>query len=200
MPRRSQEDRSRTTRAALEQAGRRLFAERGFAGTSAEELVTEAGVTRGALHHHYGDKRGLFVAVLEHVEIDIVTEVRSAIDTTDPDDLMAGMAVGLATFLEICQRPDVLRIVLTDAPAVLGWQAWREFENQHGLGLIAGELERARAAGLIGDAPTQVLAQILMSAISEASLIVAHADDKDTARAQAQQSLLLLISGMVRTS
>ncbi len=184
----------------MEQAGRRLFAERGFAGTSAEELVTEAGVTRGALHHHYGDKRGLFVAVLEHVEMEIVEEVRSAIDTTDPDDLMAGMAVGLATFLEICQRPDVLRIVLTDAPAVLGWQAWREFENQHGLGLIADELERARAAGLIGDAPTQVLAQILMSAISEASLIVAHADDKDAARAQAQQSLLLLISGMVRTS
>lgn len=65
MQRRSQEDRSRATRAALEQAGRRLFAERGFAATSAEELVTEAGVTRGALHHHYGDKRGLFLAVLE---------------------------------------------------------------------------------------------------------------------------------------
>ncbi|WP_280297826.1 TetR/AcrR family transcriptional regulator [Nocardia neocaledoniensis] len=68
MQRRSQEDRSRTTRAALERAGRDLFAERGFAGTSAEQLVAAAGVTRGALHHHYGDKRGLFLAVLEQVE------------------------------------------------------------------------------------------------------------------------------------
>ncbi|WP_063049194.1 TetR/AcrR family transcriptional regulator [Nocardia arthritidis] len=200
MPRRSQEDRSRATRAALEQAGRRLFTERGFAGTSAEELVTEAGVTRGALHHHYGDKRGLFLAVLEQIEIEITEEIENAIAGADSEDVMAGMAVGLALFLEICQRPAMLRIALTDAPAVLGWQAWREFESAHGLGLITRQLERARAAGLIADAPVPVLAQLVVSVISEASLIVAHAEDPDLARAQAQQSVLLLISGLMRTS
>jgi AcrR family transcriptional regulator len=200
MPRRSQEDRSRATRAALEQAGRRLFTERGFAGTSAEELVTEAGVTRGALHHHYGDKRGLFLAVLEQIEVEITEEIENAIAAVDSEDVMAGMAVGLALFLEICQRPAMLRIALTDAPAVLGWQAWREFESAHGLGLITRQLERARAAGLIADAPIPVLAQLVVSVISEASLIVAHAEDPDRARAEAQQSVLLLISGLMRTS
>ncbi|NKY27034.1 TetR/AcrR family transcriptional regulator [Nocardia gamkensis] len=200
MPRRSQEDRSRATRAALEQAGRRLFTERGFAGTSAEGLVTEAGVTRGALHHHYGDKRGLFLAVLEQIEVEITEEIENAIAAVDSEDVMAGMAVGLALFLEICQRPAMLRIALTDAPAVLGWQAWREFESAHGLGLITRQLERARAAGLIADAPIPVLAQLVVSVISEASLIVAHAEDPDRARAEAQESVLLLISGLLRTS
>ncbi|MFI6165271.1 TetR/AcrR family transcriptional regulator [Nocardia sp. NPDC051052] len=199
MPRRSQEDRSRTTRAALEQIGRRLFTERGFAATSAEELVTEAGVTRGALHHHYGDKRGLFLAVLEQIEIETTAEIETAIGTVDPDDVMAGMAVGLSVFLEACQRPAMLRIALTDAPAVMGWQAWREFESRHGLGMITAMLERARGAGLIADCPVQMLAQLLLSALTESALIVAHADDPDRARAEAQQAVLLLISGIVRT-
>ncbi|MET8871618.1 TetR/AcrR family transcriptional regulator [Nocardia sp. NPDC004604] len=199
MQRRSQEDRSRATRAALEQAGRRLFAERGFAATSAEELVTEAGVTRGALHHHYGDKRGLFLAVLEKIEIESTTEIENAIGAVNPDDILTSMAIGLGVFLEICQRPEMIRITLYDGPAVLGWQAFREFEARHGLGLVIAELERARDAGLIADAPIPVLAQLIFSAVTEAGLIVAHATDKDAARAQAQQSLMLLIGGILRT-
>ncbi|WP_435590887.1 TetR/AcrR family transcriptional regulator [Nocardia sp. bgisy118] len=199
MPRRSQEDRSRTTRAALEEAGRRLFAERGFAGTSAEQLVTEAGVTRGALHHHYGDKRGLFLAVLEQLESDITAEIGRAIAAVDPGDIIASMAVGLNAFLDICQRPEMIQIALYDAPAVLGWEEWRAFEARHGLGLIITELERARAAELIADAPVEILARLLLSAVAEAGLIVAHATDKDAARAQTQQSLLLLVAGLLRT-
>ncbi|MEU1985404.1 TetR/AcrR family transcriptional regulator [Nocardia sp. NPDC019395] len=198
MPRRSQEDRSRTTRTALEQAGRSLFTERGFAGTSAEQLVTEAGVTRGALHHHYGDKRGLFLAVLEQLETEITTEIENALRITDPDDILTAMAAGLNTFLEICERPEMIRIALFDAPAVLGWQAWRELEARHGLGLITAELERARDAGLITATAVPTLAQLILSAVSEAGLIVAHADDKDAARIEAQESLLLLVGGLLR--
>lgn len=199
MPRRSQEDRSRTTRTALEQAGRRLFTERGFAGTSAENLVTEAGVTRGALHHHYGDKRGLFLAVLEQLETEMTSEVEHALGTAPAADILTAMAIGLNTFLEICQRPETMRIALFDAPAVLGWQAWRELEARHGLGLITAQLENARAAGLITATAVPTLAQLILSAVSEAGLIVAHAEDKDTARNQAQESLLLLVGGLLRT-
>lgn len=109
------------------------------------------------------------------------------------------MAIGLNVFLEICQRPEMIRITLYDGPAVLGWQAFREFEARHGLGLVIAQLERARDAGLIADAPIQVLAQLIFSAVTEAGLIVAHATDKDAARAQAQQSLMLLIGGILRT-
>jgi AcrR family transcriptional regulator len=200
MPRRSQDDRSRTTRAALELAGRRLFTVRGFAATSAEELVTEAGVTRGALHHHYGDKRGLFLVVLEQLEIETTAEIEKSIAAVDPDDVLTAMARGLSVFLEICQRPATLRILLIDAPSVLGWQAFREFEARHGLGLITTQLERARDAGLIADAPVQVLGQLILSAITEASLIVAHAADPDVARTEAQQSLMLLIAGLIQNT
>ncbi|MBH0777243.1 TetR/AcrR family transcriptional regulator [Nocardia bovistercoris] len=199
MPRRSQEDRSRTTKAALEQAGRRLFTERGFAGTSAEQLVAEAGVTRGALHHHYDDKRGLFLAVLEQLELENTAEIERAMTAADSDDVLVTMAIGLNLFLEICQRPEMIRIALFDAPAVLGWEQWRELEARYGLGLIMDQLEAARSAGLVPDVPIRTLAQLLLSAISEAGLIVAHAPDKEQARAQAQQSLMLLISGLLRT-
>ncbi|MEV0294154.1 TetR/AcrR family transcriptional regulator [Nocardia sp. NPDC050710] len=198
MPRRSQEDRSRSTRTALEQAGRRLFTERGFAGISAEQLVAEAGVTRGALHHHYGDKRGLFLAVLERLELDSTAEIENAIRATGSDDILISMAAGLNAFLEICQRPEMIRIALFDAPAVLGWEQWRELEARYGLGLIISELERARGAGLIPDIPIQTMAQLILSAVGEAGLIVAHAEDKDTARAHAQQSLMLLVGGLLR--
>lgn len=198
MQRRSQEDRSRTTRAALEQAGRRLFAERGFAGTSAEALVAAAGVTRGALHHHYGDKGGLFLAVLEEIETEATAEITAAVAAVDPDDVLAGMTAGLARFLEICARPEMLRVVLMDAPTVLGWPAFREFESRHGLGLITALLQRAIDAGLIPQAPVAVLAQLLLSAITEAALIVAHAEDPIVAGLETQQSLLLLITGLLR--
>ncbi|GAD87272.1 TetR/AcrR family transcriptional regulator [Nocardia asteroides NBRC 15531] len=198
MQRRSQEDRSRTTRAALEQAGRSLFAERGFAATSAEQLVAAAGVTRGALHHHYGDKRGLFLAVLEQIETEATAEIAAAVAAVDPADVVAGMTAGLARFLDLCAGPEMLRVVLMDAPTVLGWPAFREFESRHGLGLITGELQRAVDAGLIPTAPVAVLAQLLLSAITEASLIVAHADDPDRARLETQQSLLLILAGLLR--
>ncbi|GAB2674842.1 TetR/AcrR family transcriptional regulator [Nocardia goodfellowii] len=197
MPRRSQEDRSRSTRAALEQAGRRLFAERGFAGTSAEQLVAAAGVTRGALHHHYGDKRGLFIAVLEQLEAGNMDEVQTAIAASGTDDLLAAMAVGLNTFLEICQRPEMIRIALHDAPAVLGWQAWRELEVRHGLGLIIRQLEAARDAGLVPAVPIHTVAHLLLAAITEAGHLVAHAADQDAARLEAQQSLMLLVGGLL---
>jgi AcrR family transcriptional regulator len=184
---------------ALEEAGLRLFTERGFAGTSAEELVSAAGVTRGALHHHYGDKRGLFLAVLEQLETDATAEITRAIAAVDPDDLLMAMATGLGTFLEICRRPAMARIALSDAPAVLGWQAWREFESKHGLGVIIDQLERARAAGRIPEVPVRVLAQLILSAVAESGLIVAHAEDPDAARTEAQQSLMLLVAGILRT-
>lgn len=197
MPRRSQEDRSRSTRAALEDAGRLLFTEHGFAGTSAQQLVAEAGVTRGALQHHYGDKRGLFLAVLEQLETETTTEIEHTMRAVPEDNIVAAMASGLNAFLEICQRPEMIRIALFDAPAVLGWQAWRELEARHGLGLITTELERARDAGLITADGIPILAQLLLSAVSEAGLIVAHAEDKEASRVQAQQSLMLLVGGLL---
>jgi AcrR family transcriptional regulator len=193
--RRSQEERSRATRAALLDAARRLFAERGYAGVTADEIVTAAGVTRGALYHHFVDKRDLFRAVFEDLERSLTEEIGAAIESAA--DPASGMAVGLARFLDLCERPEVVRLALTDAPAVLGWAEWRGIEARHGLGLIRATLERAAAAGLLTPVPVEVLAHLVLSAMIEAALLIAHADDRRAARAAAEQGLLTLMSGML---
>jgi AcrR family transcriptional regulator len=175
-------------------AGRRLFGERGFGDVSAGEAAREAGVTTGALYHHFGDKTGLFRAVLEDLEREITAETVAGIP--GGDDPLAAMAVGLSAFLDICQRPEVVRITLTDAPAVLGWQEWREVEARHGLGVITDTLRQAAAAGAIVDAPIGPLAQLMLSSINETVLMIAHADDPAAARAEAEPALIALLAGL----
>ncbi|GAB3492767.1 TetR/AcrR family transcriptional regulator [Amycolatopsis cihanbeyliensis] len=195
MPRRSQQDRTRATTAALVTAGRELLARHGYAQVSAEQIVSAAGVTRGALHHHFGDKRGLFVAVLDEIETELTADVAEALHTAA--DQWTGMVTALGRFLDNCRRPEVVQLALIDAPAVLGWQGWREQEAQHGLGVITEALRDAAGAGLLRPAPVPALAQLVLSALIEASLIIAHAEDKAAARADAEQSLLLLLSGLL---
>jgi AcrR family transcriptional regulator len=196
MPRRSQQERSRATRAALVTTARRLFAERGYAHVPAEEIVTAAGVTRGALYHHFADKQELFCAVFEQLEGEMTTEIAATIDAAP--DRSTGMVVGLNHFLDVCQRPEVTQIALIDAPAVLGWQTWREIEARHGLGVITQNLEAAAHEELLVDAPVPVLAQLVLSAVIEAALLIAHAADPKAARADAEHALLALLSGMLR--
>jgi len=193
--RRSQEERSRATRAALVYAAHRLFAERGYAAVSADEVVAAAGVTRGALYHHFDDKRDLFRSVFEDVERSLTDEIRLAIDAAGEPAF--ALAVGLARFLDICERPDVVQLALTDAPAVLGWAEWRSIEARHGLGLIRATLERAAGAGLLKPAPAEVVAHLVLSALIEAALLIAHAVDRSAARAAAEQGLRVLLSGML---
>ncbi len=172
-----------------------MFAERGYAQVSAAEIVAAAGLTRGALYHHFTDKQDLFRAVFLELEDEITAELTAAMDA--PPEPAAKLLAGLHTILDIFDRPDVLRIGLTDAPAVLGWQAWRDIEAEHGLGLLVGFLEGAVEAGLVLPAPAPVLAQLILSAVIEAGLLIAHADDRRQARADAEQSLLVLLSGLV---
>jgi AcrR family transcriptional regulator len=197
MPRRSQADRSRATKAELIRAGRELFAAHGYANVSAEQIVAAAGVTRGALYHHFGDKHGLFVAVIEAVEQENTREITEAIGATG--DHWTGIVMGLRRFLDICQRPDVVQLAMIDAPAVLGWQGWRELEARYGLGLVTQALQRALDGGLLRPAPIPVLAKLVLSAVTEAGLIIAHSDHPTTARAEVEQALLLLMAGLLRS-
>ncbi|EXG81195.1 TetR/AcrR family transcriptional regulator [Cryptosporangium arvum] len=189
-PRRSQQDRSQTTRTQLVTAGRTLFAERGYAHVSADEIVAAAGLTRGALYHHYGGKEELFAAVFENLEAEVTAEVVAALRSAP--DPSAALGLGLARFLDLCARPDVVRIALTDAPAVLGWERWRAIEAAHGLGVLVDAL---RAAGVRHDVSTA--AQLVLSAVIEAALLIAHHPDPARARAGSEQVLTALLSGLL---
>jgi AcrR family transcriptional regulator len=174
---------------------RELFAERGCANVSADDIVSAAGLTRGALHHHFGDKAGLFRAVFEQIEAEISAELAAVLE--DAPDAASAMALGLGRFLDVCQRPEVLRIGLTDAPAVLGWSTWREIEAEHGLGLLVRLVERGIAEGTLTPQPPEVLAQLVLSMIIEAALLLANAPDPRAARRSVEPTLLALLSGLL---
>jgi AcrR family transcriptional regulator len=193
-PRRRQQDRTRATRKALIAATRPLFAERGYAAVPAEEIVAAAGLTRGALRHHFGDKKELFRAVFEQLESEITESVGAALAGTD--DTWTAATRGLTAFLDACQDPEVIQIALTDAPAVLGWADWRAIEANHGLGLITAGLNQAMAEGILTPYPVDVLAHLILSAVIEAALLIAHATDRRTARADAERTLLALLTGL----
>ena len=162
----------------------------------AEEIVAAAGVTRGALQHQFGDKKELFRAVFDQVESELPARVSAAV-TGQPDSWAAATA-GLTAFLDACQEPEILQIALTDAPAVLGWVEWRAIEARYGLGLIQAVLEQAMTEGVIARQSVDVLAHLVLSAVIEAALLIAHASDHDAARARAERALRALLDGLRR--
>ena len=199
--RRRQAERSQSTRQALIAVARALFAERGYASVSAEEIVAAAGLTRGALGHHFGDKQGLFMAVFEQVEGEVTERILSGLG--EVDDAWSGLVRGFACFLDACEDQEVVQIALTDAPAVLGWANWRAIEAEHGLGLVVAGLEQAMAEGLVARQPVDVLARLLLSAAIEAALLVEQvsdrAADRTAMRAAAERALLALVKGLRTT-
>lgn len=182
MQRKTKHDlRSETTRNRLVQAARELFAARGYAAVATEEIVAAAGVTRGALYHQFSTKADLFAAVAEAVEAEIAERVAAGAGA-DAGDPLGELRTGIRLFLEVCAEPEVERIILLDAPAVLGSQAWRDIASRYGLGLVQQVLRAAMAAGVIARQPVAPLAHILIGALNEAALYVAAAQDQGAAR------------------
>src|SRR5688572_26412367 len=142
---RTQAQRSEQTRGALIAVARGLFAERGYAQVGTEEIVRAAGVTRGALYHHFDGKRDLLRAVYEQLEAEIATEVAAGVEPGA--SMLDTLAAGAQLFLDHCMEPEVQRIVLLDAPAVLGWEEWREIGARYGLGLISALLTAGMESG-----------------------------------------------------
>jgi AcrR family transcriptional regulator len=187
-------EQSEATRAALIDAARSLFSERGYAAVSTEEIVQAAGVTRGALYHHFKDKQDLFTAVVEGVEQQTLERVAAAaVAETDPWEQQR---VAVGAFLDTCLDPAVQRIVLTDAPSVLGLAAWREIEARYGLALVRAGLQLVMDAGLIEEQPIEPLAHMLLGAMAEAGLLIAHAEDAVAARQEVGDSLDRILRGL----
>ncbi len=189
-----QTERSEATRRVLVDAGRELFADRGYAAVGTEEVVRRAGVTRGALYHHFTDKRDLFRAVYEDVEEELVRSIGEAMGSAkDPWELLV---TGMRSWLEACADPKVMQIGLIDAPAVLGWQEWREISARYGLGLVSMGLEGAMEAGVLRRQPVRPLAHLLLGAMSEAGMVVAAAAGARSARDEIEGALLALMEGL----
>ena len=185
---------ARATREALVNAALELFTERGYAGVGTEEIVSRAKVTRGALYHHFADKSDLFRAVFERVEADLMERIGATMQGTD--DAWNLMVAGMRAFLDACEEPAVKQISLIDAPAVLGWDEWREIDNRHGLGLTRAALQGAVEAGVLRPIAVDPMAHLFVAALSEAAFVIAHADNPRQARAEVEEALTQLVEGL----
>jgi len=182
------------TRTALSAAARQLFTERGYAATSTTEIVERAGVTRGALYHHFAAKDELFRAVFEQLEGEVTKHVaEEALTSPDP---LEQLRRGTRAYLDACIDPAVQRVVLLDGPSVLGWEAWQEIEQRYGYGLVVAGVEAAIAAGLIAVQPVEALAHVLFGALTEAGMVVARADEPRTARSEMEAAMDRLLDGL----
>jgi AcrR family transcriptional regulator len=189
-----QAERSESTKARMLVVARDLFVRRGYAAVPAEDLVREAGLTRGALYHHFGGKEGLFAALYEQVQREVTDRIDAAADGAA--DAWSALRIGCHTFLESCLDPVVQQVVLLDAPVVLGWEAWREVDARYGLGSLKEGLHHARESGAIAGQPLDAVAHLLLGAMNEAALWIARAKDPDAALVEAKAGLDRLLGGL----
>jgi AcrR family transcriptional regulator len=176
----TQAERTEATRGRLVATARRLFAEKGFAATSTEEILGAAGVSRGALYHHFSGKTDLFQAAFEAVEDDLTRQVlAAAIAESDP---MRQLARGFAAFLDQCRIAEVQRIVMLEGPTVLGWDTWHELDERYAFGTLKAALTAAAEQGRIDADSVEPLSHLLLGAVMQAGMVVARADDPVAAK------------------
>jgi AcrR family transcriptional regulator len=189
-------ERGQATRERLIGIARRLFAEHGYEGASIEAVLRESQVSRGALYHHFNGKEALFEAVLESVEADIAQ--RTAAAGADAADPVAALRAGCLAWVRLAGDPVVRRVVLIDAPAVVGWHRWREIEERHGFGLLKAALQPIAEQGLLPRERTDLFAHMLLASMNEVALIIARAEGDAAAIAEGEAAVEDLLERVLR--
>jgi AcrR family transcriptional regulator len=181
------------TRAALIAAGRRLFGEQGFAATSVDDLARAARVTTGALYHHFPTKTALFETVFEAVHAELMTaSAGAARGTTDELDALAR---GFDAFLDAVLKPDVQRILVTDAPAVLGLARFTELDERYAVSAIVAALKAADDAGRLHADDPETIARLLLGALVRGSMLIAGSADPAATRESVGRAVRALLAG-----
>jgi AcrR family transcriptional regulator len=190
----TQAERTEATRSRLIATARRLFAEKGFAAASTEEILSEASVSRGALYHHFPSKTDLFKATFEAVEDDVTAQVMNyAAVASDPKQMLER---GFDAFLDQCRNEEVQRIVMLDGPTVLGWDIWHDLDEQYGFGAIKAVLTLAAEQGTIPATMVEPLAHLLLGALMQAGMVVARAEDPAAAKSAMTKTFARIVKAI----
>jgi AcrR family transcriptional regulator len=187
---------SEATRAALLEAATALFFERGFGGTALEDVAAAAQVTRGAVYHHFTNKRQLFEAVLDALETQAKERVTAA--TAGVDDPWQAAMTGLDAFLDQCCDPVYGRLVWQEGPVALGWARWVECEEEHAYGLIEGFVRALRDAGLIEVGSLDLATRFCFHLLGAAGQALADADEasKQQTKQECADVTLRMLTGL----
>lgn len=191
-------DQGQATRGQLIAVATRLFAEHGYEDASVEQVLAESGLSRGALYYHFRSKEALFLGVLESVEADVMRRVRAAAtEAARSGDQLAVFRAASLAWVHLAAEPAVRRIVLLDAPAVLGWQRWRELDEEQALGSVKNLLARIAEAGRLERERIDLLAHVWLAALDEIALYVAGAPDREAAMRQAEDTIDRMLEGQL---
>jgi AcrR family transcriptional regulator len=190
---RTQEDRSRTTAAALLGAAETLFGLNGYAATGLDDIAARAGVTKGALYHHFPTgKSALFEAVVLRIQARLTTTMDEAAKGVSG---IAGFKHVLDVYFRIAAEPEIYRITLLDAPSVLGPDKWREIEHRHALRYLRMSVDDVLGQTKSTEAEKAMLAQAFFGAAYEAIVAIANAADRAAARRVAVDTIAAIVEG-----
>jgi len=187
-------EQGQATRRELIDIATRLFVAHGYQATSIDAVLREAGISRGALYHHFADKAALFEAVLDRVEADVAERVAKA--AGEVDDPVEALRAGSHAWLRLARDPAVRQIVLVDALTVVGWEKWREIDERYAFGLLKGALGAVAAQGRVRKELVDLLAHMLLAALAEVALFIARAKDAKAAVRTAQAAVDELLDGL----
>jgi AcrR family transcriptional regulator len=184
------------TRAALVGAARVRFGRRGFSETSVEDIAREARVTTGALYHHFPTKTALFEAVFQQLHEESLAQAAEA--AADGRDDLDRLARGSDAFLDSVLDPEVQRIVIVDAPAVLGPERFTELDERYAFSAIVDLLEGARRAGILHTEDPETLARLLIGAMTRGAMLIANSPTPKRTRDAVSVGLRELLGGLAR--
>ncbi len=185
---------SASTKRALVDVAQRRFTEQGYAGTSLDEIVAGARVTKGALYHHFSGKQALFEAVFDRVEDQATRAIRAAVhDTADPWDKALS---GLRAFLAVVQEPGYRRIVIQEGPAVLGYERFREQEERSTYGIVAEIVASVLSRYELEQTMIDTFSRVFFGALSAAGAAVSSAEDTVRASAEVEAAVGFILAGL----
>jgi len=181
------------TQRVLRREARKLFAKKGYSGANTNELVERAKVTKGALYHHFANKREIYHAVVEDMEQELVERIEAAGAGRAPWPRLAAMC---SAYLDACRDPALARMLVLEAPVVLGWKAWCNLEQKYEVAAFARCLNDASAL----QEPAETLAQVILGALTTGARVIATAEDPEAARSDVQKTIDRLIAGLRSTA
>ncbi|HEX6411885.1 MAG TPA: TetR/AcrR family transcriptional regulator [Burkholderiales bacterium] len=181
------------TQRALRRQARKLFAQKGYSGANTNELVERARVTKGALYHHFANKKELYQAVVEDMEQELVERIEAAGAGRAPWERLSAMC---SAYVDACREPALARMLVLEAPAVLGWKTWCNLEQRYEVAAFARCLKEID--GL--NEPAETLAQVILGALTTGARVIATAPDPEAARTEVQQTIDRLICGLRSTA
>ncbi|HEX3513446.1 MAG TPA: TetR/AcrR family transcriptional regulator [Trebonia sp.] len=185
----------RATRGQLIEVATRLFAEHGYEGTSIEAVLSAAGVSRGALYHHFAGKEALFEAVVSAVSEQVTIELAETVqDCADPLDAMRTAAVA---WIGLAADPVIQRIVLVDAPSVLGWDRWRAMDDGRTLGAMRAMLQAISDSGRLPAELVGPFSHMILAALDEIVMVIARAPDSTAAVAEGRMAVQALLDRLL---